>query len=474
MTNSNLHETLRLKARDFSFILISAVVALSALMPVIFQMSANAATLSNRSVLISDSTPDKAAVSYTFTFTTISATPIQSMIYQFCTTPLGTCILPGTDGTPTAAERIDVDQGTASSGAFTGTNATAFTDVGTDTGACTDADTGSGTSTMLCANRTQAANEGIGIKTFAISNISNPIIAAGNNEQVYVRVATYSDTAFATPVDSGVVAASIVNQLTVNGRVQERLVFCVYALDDAAGSNATVGVAATNYPTNCSAAEATASSTIDIGTIDNLAIVKSPVNNTPPTSTGNDRFGGAQVNTNASTGVTVTYFPTLSPTGSNQLRDFRVAPATCNASNANLTDQCFQNAGTTGTTFTAGTEDFGLQVACIANSTTQAGAGTTSNLGSGGSGSGSSGGTFNTNYSNTDNSVADDGSDDCENGDAGVKFAWDNSGSAVPLVNSSTVVDDELIKMRFGATASATTPTGSYTVSVTYIATPIF
>ena len=142
MTNSNFFETFRTKTRDFSFILISAVVALSALMPVIFQMSANAATLSSRSVLISDSTPDKAAVSYTFTFTTISATPIQSMIYQFCTTPLGTCILPGTDGTPTAAERIDVDQGTASSGAFTGTNATAFTDVGTDTGACTDAEIG--------------------------------------------------------------------------------------------------------------------------------------------------------------------------------------------------------------------------------------------------------------------------------------------------------------------------------------------
>jgi hypothetical protein len=37
-----------------------------------------------------------------------------------------------------------------------------------------------------------------------------------------------------------------------------------------------------------------------------------------------------------------------------------------------------------------------------------------------------------------------------------------------------SVVDDEIIKLRFGATASATTPTGTYVVVTTYIATPTF
>jgi hypothetical protein len=445
------------------------------LAPLLLNSQVEAATITSRSVRIDSSQPDLAGVGYNFTFTTITNAAIQSMIYQFCNTPLGTCVLPGTDGTPTAAERIDVDAGTASSGAFTGTNATAFADVNTDTGSCTDADTGSGTSTMFCANRTQAAAEAPGVKTFIISSITNPIIASGNNEQIYVRISLFSDTSFATPVDTGVVAASVVNQLTVTGRVQERLVFCVFALDDAAGSSGTVGGAATNYPTNCSAAEATASSSVDIGVVDNIAIARSPVDNTPPTFIGNDRFGAAMINTNASNGVTLTYFATAAGSGTNELRSFRVAGVTCNVSGTDITDQCFISADdTAGETFTAGTERFGMQIACIANSTTQAAAGTTSNLGSGGTGTGASGGTFNTVYSNTDDNVADDGSDDCENSDAGVKFGWRDSGTAQALVHSSTVVDDELVKMRFGATASATTPTGTYTVATTYIATPVF
>ena len=468
--------TLRKGTSSLMLYIASAVLILSAMIPFILASNANAAVLATRSVLISTSQPDATGVNYDFTFTTQSSTAIQSLSFQFCTTPLGTCVLPGTDGTPTAAEKIDVSQVTATAGTFAGdNNAVQFTDyTGADAGGCTEADGGSGVATQFCATRTEPTAESAGIKTFQISGISNPIITAGNNEPVYVRIVTYSDTAFATAVDSGVVAASIVNQLTVNGRVQERLVFCVFALDDAAGSSGTIGTAATNFPTDCTANEALASSVVDIGVIDNTAISRSPVNNSPPTSTGNDRFGAAMVNTNASNGVTVTYYPLAASSGTNQLRDFRVTGSTCNASNANLTDTCFQSAATTGTTFSAGTEDFGMQLACVTNSTNIAAAGTTSNLGSGGSGAGT-GATFNTNYSNTDNSIADlGGADDCENDDLGNKFAWDNTGTAVPLIGASTVVDDEMLKLRFGATASATTPTGSYTVATVYIATPVF
>ncbi len=108
----------------------------------------------------------------------------------------------------------------------------------------------------------------------------------------------------------------------------------------------------------------------------------------------------------------------------------------------------------------------------------QSATGTTSNLGKNGAGaytSGTgSGGSFNTAYSNTDNSVTDSVARDCENADTGVNFAWDTSGTAVPLISSTTVVDDEVVKLRYGGTASATTPTGSYTVASTYIATPTF
>ncbi len=470
--------TLRERSVQSGNLLIALAFALSGLMPIILMKQASAAQLTARKVLISNSTPDATGVTYDFTFTTQSSTTIQSLSFQFCNTPLGTCVLPGTDGTPTAAEKIDVSQVTASTGGFTGTTANGFADyTGADAGGCTEADGGSGVATQFCATRTQATPEAAGIKTFSLTGVSNPIISAGNNEPVYVRVVTYSDTAFATAVDQGTVAASIVNQLTVTGRVQERLVFCVFALDDTAGSSATVGTAATNMPTDCTASEATASTSVDIGTIDNSTIAKSPVNNTPPTSLGNDRFAAAMLNTNATGGVALTYYPTLASSGTNELRAFRVAGASCNVSGTDITDQCFVSAATTGTGFVAGTEKFGTQIACIANSATNS-TGTTANLGKNGAGtytSGSgAGGSFNTAYSNTDDSMVDDGSDDCENSDIGVKFAWDASGTAVPLISSVTVVDDELVKMRYGATASATTPTGTYTVATTYIATATF
>ncbi len=162
-----------------------------------------------------------------------------------------------------------------------------------------------------------------------------------------------------------------------------------------------------------------------MGIIDNASIVTSPTDNSPPALVGNDRFGAAMINTNASNGVALTYYPTAATTGTNQLRAFRVPGATCNASAASLTDQCFVSAATTGSTFVAGSENFGVQIACVAD---QSATGTTSNLGKNGAGaytSGSgSGGSFNTAYSNTDNSITDTAGRDCENADLGVKFAW--------------------------------------------------
>lgn len=472
-------DSLKSLSRRVQYLLIAAVFSMAGLMPIVLQRVASAATLSSRSVSISTSQPDATGVSYLFSFTTQSSTTIQSLVFQFCDTPLGTCVLPGG---ATAPDKIDVSQVTASAGAFTGTSATAFADyTGVDAGACTEADGGSGVATMFCATRTDATSETAGAKTFNITGISNPTIPSGNNEEVYVRVSTYSDTAFATAVDDGTVAASIVNQLTVAGRVQERLVFCVFALDDAAGSSSTVGSAATNFPTNCSATEATASSNVDIGVVDNLSVARSPVANTPPSSLGNARFGAAMVNTNASLGVSVSYYATPATSGTNQLGAFRVAGASCNASASTLTDQCFRSAldnTNAGTTITTGNENFGMQIVCVTNSNTTT-AGTTANLGAGGNGTGS-GNTFRTAYANgattlgtLEDTVA---TDDCENTEAGNLYAWNDTpaSTAQAIIGASTVVDDELIKLRFGASAEATTPTGSYTVASTFIATATF
>ncbi len=466
-------EAIRDRLHESSVLVVAALFAVSGLMPIVLQGRASAATLSSRSVTITTSQPSATGVSYAFNFTFPSTSVAQSLVFEFCDTPLGSCTLP---------TGMNVGYATAEvNGTQTFSEATAFTEyTGANTGGCNGQGTaGDNTATTYCVQRTDTDAETAAAKSITIDSIGNPSIPSGNNTTVYVRIYVYTTTTFGTLGHDGVVAASIVNQLTVTGRVQERLVFCVYALDDTVGSNSTVGTAATEFPSNCAANEANISTNVDIGVIDNTGIAVSPVDNNPPGFVGNDRFGAAQINTNASNGVALTYYATQAGSGTNELRAFRVPGASCDASGTNLTDQCFVSADdTAGETFTAGTERFGLQIACVANSTTLAGLGTTSNLGSGGTGSGASGGTYNTVYSNTDDSVADDANDNCEDyattGDAGVKFGWRDSGTAQALIHSSTVVDDEVVKMRFGSTASATTPTGTYTVATTFIATPTF
>ncbi len=465
-------EALREKARDASFIVVASVMAVSGAAPFLLQSQASAETLASRRVTISTSQAGATGVSYAFAFTIPSGAtpaPVQSIALSFCETPLGTCTLP--TGMVVGHATTSTDGGTSF------TNATAFTEyTGATAGGCTDHDNG-GASTQYCVTRTEATNEAVNDeKLIQVNSVTNPTIPSGNYTPVYVRIVLYSTATFTTPIHDGTVAAAIVNQLTVTGRVQERLVFCVFALDDAAGSNtASIGSADGDMPTNCTATEANESSNVDIGVIDNLGIARSPVDNSPPGSIGNDRFGAAMINTNASNGVSLTYYASEATTGTEELRAFRVPGATCNASGTNLTDQCFISADdSAGETFTAGTERFGIQIACIANSTsTTSGIGSTSNLGAGGTGSGT-GGTYNTVYSNVDDDVADDGSSDCENSDAGYKFGWRDSGTAQALVSSASVVDDELVKLRFGSTANATTPTGTYTVATTFIATPTF
>jgi hypothetical protein len=458
------------RVQQYSTVLIAAAFALSGVMPIILTSSASAATFTSRKVTISNSTAGQAAVDYAFSFNTTGASvAIQSLIFTFCTTPQGACTLP---------QAMEVSHTNTSIGtAFSGTEATAFTENTTgDSNLCTTSDGGAGTATQYCLTRTETNVEVAGTKTITLSGIKNPTIASGNNTSVYVRVAAYSDAAYTTLVHDGVVAASIVNQLTVTGRVQERLVFCVFALDDADGS-ATAGSGAADLPTSCAAASANEGTSVDIGVVDNSSIAVSPVDNSPPTATGNDRFGAAIVNTNASNGVALTYFASQAGSGTDELRAFRVSGATCTNGGASVTDQCFVSASNTGEDVTAGTERFGMQLACVVDSSTSA-VGTTANLGLGGAGSGSSG-TFNDDYeSDTATGIDDTASDNCENRvttDTDFNhFAWNDTGTADPLISSTTVVDDEMVKLRYGATASATTPTGTYTVSSTYIATPTF
>ncbi len=438
MSNSLFAERVRRSARSAFTWVQAAILAGAAMMP-FMAAQVSAAQLTARSVTIDKSKVSATNVQHIFGYTIQTSAAVQGITYEFCTTPLGTCTLP---------TGMSVQAASHTSQTGFPNNGTAFTaHAVSDENSCS-----MGTNAyMMCFERSEATT-GTGAATHTIAGITAP----SSKQTVYVRVTLYSNDTFTTATDSGTVAEAFVDQLITNGRVQERLDFCVAAIDGAAA-----------LPASVSACSALNTHTIDIGVIDNSSVAVSPVTTTA-TNGSNNNYGILMVNTNASSGVGVSYFPEAAATGTNQLRNFRVTGATCNASDANATDQCFQPTATTGTTVSAGGgEYFGLQIPCIDN--TQ---GTTNSFDT------TNGATINGSYNNTDADT--DSATDCQltsaggSHDQGTKFAWDNTGSAVSLAATTTVVDDEIIKVRFGASAASTTPTGAYTVTTNYIATPTF
>ena len=434
--------------RKSTVVMLALVLALAALTPLLLSGSASAAQLTSRKVTINDSVASETGVQYDFQFSWSPATDVEGVRFQFCTTPLGACTKP---------TGMNINRSLATLDSHTGfpTNATAFTEYTGNANNCNDS-AGVIGDTMYCIIRTEASSTTGTNATVDLGAITNP----SSNQTIYVRVGLYDNATFTgSPIHDGTVAAAIVERLTITGRVQERLDFCVTAIQDG-----------TALPANVAACPAVGDSAIDIGTIDNASVVASPVATTP-TNGSDDDYGILMVNTNAANGVAIVYFvenaTSVNGGDADQLRSFRVLPTDCNASAATLTDQCFQSASNagSGTDFTAGTEMFGLQVPCIDN--TQ---GTTTNFA----------GTTPDPYNNTDNSTAFTANCHSFDGvgggtpDTGDSFGWNVSGTADALASSTSVVDDEIVKVRFGATASATTPTGSYVAVTTYIATPTF
>ena len=427
--------------RRFLLVALALALAVGSVLPFLPSKEATAAQLTSRKATINKSAVNSSDVEFAFAYSIGNTTNTKAgIIYEFCTTPLGACSLP-------AGMNVQTSNSHDSQSGWP-TNGTAFAPVSeaADVGECTL----NTNSYMICYSRDEAVATGTtgGAVTHTISGITAP----SSIQSVYVRISLYTNDDFLTgnqlqssgTDDVGTVAVAFVDQLTVNGRVQERLEFCVAGIDDD-----------DSLPSAVSTCSALSDSNVDLGTIDNTAIQRTPVEPTA-TNGADDDYGIAMANTNASGGLVVSFFPEQDTGGSNEQFSFRVDNAPCDAGQPSSVDQCFIDASAAGEAFVAGTERFGMHIPCI--DTTQ---GTTSNLGS-----------VPGAYNNADNDTSS--SADCEGTDAGNDFAWNESLTAATIASSSTIVDDEIIKLRFGATAAATTPTGSYTVVVNYIATPTF
>lgn len=179
-----------------------------------------AAGLMTQQQLAIGSSVASATTSYTFTFTPSASANVGSMVFEFCESPfVGT--------TCTAEPGIDVSS--AAMGTTTGFTGTFTKDTTTSTTTgwfagqtCTS--TGAGANCLLIKNATPAAESGAHTITF--SSVKNPN-ANDTSHNYYVRLVTFSDSAYTTEVDEGSVMFSIDDQINITAKVQEKLNFSV-------------------------------------------------------------------------------------------------------------------------------------------------------------------------------------------------------------------------------------------------------
>lgn len=215
------------KSKQYGFRLFSAF-AIGVVSLTSFASMASAAQITNRSLTIGSSVAS-ASTSYAFAFTTPSATVIKSASFTTCTTASGTCTTPAglsTTGSSLAAQPTGL-------GATTGWTANTAT---------------AGSLRIVNSANTTAPSGSQAVTFNAVINQSTA------NATFFVRMTTFSDAAWTTPIDTGTVAASTAGQITVTASIDESVTFTLAAATvplgtlttSSTGSNTSSMTAATN------------------------------------------------------------------------------------------------------------------------------------------------------------------------------------------------------------------------------------
>ena len=424
MTNNSLSERLRTKTRKFNYAMQAVVLSFSAAVPILMSSgTAHGAQLTSRSIDMSGNATSEGSgrdggdaygqdVTYRVSFTIPTTGNVGGLVIDFCNSATG----PITGTACTAPTGFDINKATLALA-----NQSGITDWSIDTG--------ESSASLLVLNRTAASVTGPQAIVFDLgtSAASDGITNPTTTGTFYARILTfatdtaadnYTSTVPGSYVDDGGIALATANELTITARVQEQLQFCVGTTD-------------ANSTNNCADISGTS---VSLGVVDSSTVA----------ATG-DAAGLAMIRTNAFNGATIRY-KAEQETSSGQLK---VAGATCSGT---LTDQCFNSTGTTQNTISAGSEEFGMTITDVD--------------------------TTNGNTTNLQCDTQYDGDGTCDNSGTYTDYAWDDSG-AFDTVASSTgssvkVIDDEMINMKFAATAEATTPTGLYSVTANFVATATF
>lgn len=272
-----------LKKRLLQVISVLTVAFLACLYPAAI---ANAAQLTGRSLTLGSSAVST-STTHKFDFVIPSTDSIGSIKFLYCTAASGTCTTP--TGLTTTSATLDAQSGE-----------TGFTVVNTTNGS---------------PYITRTASAGNNTVSFTLGSITNP---STTNQTFYVRVSTYASTdTTGSPVDSGTVAASTANQITVSASVDETLVFCT----------GTSGI------TSSSCAGATGTS-VNLGTL-----------TTSTTGSGTSQIG---ISTNGGSGYAVTVAGNTLTSGSNTIAALATQTASSQGTSQfgiNLKDNATPNIG---------------------------------------------------------------------------------------------------------------------------------
>lgn len=436
----NLTQRTSEKVRRFSAWFQALVLTLVGLSPLALTGMASAAPVLTERELQSTVAQPSVGTDLTWIFdTTADVANIDYVEIEFCDSPVATCAVVNTPTINSATPTVTLS-------GFTSNTTTASIRQGGDNG---------GSNNQIQIDKT-TVDAGASLDEASISFLTSDFTNnASANTSYYTRMRIYSDTG-TTLVWEGVFAQSTSQTLTVTARVQERLDFCVGAT--------TVNDATTSVGATCTNVTGT---NVGLGILDTGFTNVSPV---PVANTvGDNENGVAMVRTNAVLGAVVDY-KSLQETSSGKLK---IVGSTC--SGVLLTDQCFNSVGTTQDEVDAGVEEFGMAVAgvnCGSNTAyvaTCVFASGTNNLIRDNSYDGVVAGQDNTAY------IADAGQ---VAGTTAAAYAWDDTGTADRIASSTAsavkVIDDEALILKFAATPSATTPTGSYQVQADFIATATF
>lgn len=162
----------------------------------------SAAQITTRKMTLSNSAGAATGVTYTFTSDAVpTTTAVKSVGVEVCTTASGGCSTPSGFSVSSA------------------TLASQPSGLGSGSGWTVNTSTAGNLRIVNAANATSSS----GAVTIAWGGVVNP---TATNTTFYARLTTYSDSAWSTPLDTGTMALSTSQAITVTASVNETLVFC--------------------------------------------------------------------------------------------------------------------------------------------------------------------------------------------------------------------------------------------------------